>query len=406
VTGAIEMYESGNAFNRNIYLIFIGIGIAILVKRGVDFGHFAQKNQALLFFSLYGALSIAWSDYPLVAMKGYVKAIIANVTMVLIVLTDPAPVEAVKRLIRRSAYVLIPLSVVFSKYFPDIGRVYHSRSGVGQFTGVTRDGNSLSTTCYICGLIIIWDLIQKDASKDKVGFGMNLMLLGMILWLFRMADGGTAIVCTMIAAVLLILIRKNVMESKILAIARHMGILLVIVTPILIIGFAFFLNTISSIFGHSETLWGRYELWGHLLSISGNPLIGTGFQSFWSGSRVQTMWEIYWWRPTEAHSGYVETYLTLGYFGLFLLGAVIVGACKRASGTTLNSDLRALRIAYLFSILLYNLLEAGFRTLHPTWFLFLLMLIETRQLVQEEEVTEPQRMVGRFVAHAGVRAIK
>ena len=42
--------------------------------------------------------------------------------MALIVLTEDEPHDALKRLFKRSAYVVVPVSIMFIKYFPEIGR--------------------------------------------------------------------------------------------------------------------------------------------------------------------------------------------------------------------------------------------------------------------------------------------
>ena len=75
----------------------------------------------ILIFFPYCALSILWADYPLVAFKHWNKGI-GDLVMVLVVLTDPEPAAAFKRLLSRLGFVLLPLSILFIKYYPSIGR--------------------------------------------------------------------------------------------------------------------------------------------------------------------------------------------------------------------------------------------------------------------------------------------
>ena len=51
------------------------------------------------------------------------------------------------------------------------------------------------------------------------------------------------------------------------------------------------------------TLTGRTVLWQMLLKHAGNPIIGTGFDSFWMGDRLLAIGQGYWWQPNEAHNG-------------------------------------------------------------------------------------------------------
>lgn len=63
--------------------------------------------------------------------------------------------------------------------------------------------------------------------------------------------------------------------------------------------------------GKDTSLTGRTKIWDLALSLSGNPLFGTEFESFWLGPRLDKIWSVYW-RITEAHNGYLEVYLNLG----------------------------------------------------------------------------------------------
>ncbi len=66
--------------------------------------------------------------------------------MVLIVITDPRPFAAFKRLISRVGFVLLPTSLLLIKYFEDLGRGY-SPIGETENTGVTTNKNILGVVC-------------------------------------------------------------------------------------------------------------------------------------------------------------------------------------------------------------------------------------------------------------------
>ena len=57
--------------------------------------------------------------------------------------------------------------------------------------------------------------------------------------------------------------------------------------------FALFFDTSGDIvknLGRNSTLTGRTAIWNAALSLAGNPLIGTGYESFWVGQRVEEFW--------------------------------------------------------------------------------------------------------------------
>src|SRR5205823_3503127 len=107
-------------------------------------------NKLLVVFFCYCTVSILWSDFPFVAFKRLTKGI-GNLTMVLVILSDPNPVAAIRRFFARSGFLLIPLSVLLIKYYPALGRVYNRWSWEAYSTGVSTDKNSLGGVCLIVG---------------------------------------------------------------------------------------------------------------------------------------------------------------------------------------------------------------------------------------------------------------
>ncbi len=112
-----DQYLEGSPLDRLILTGLLAAGLMVLVARGQRAGMFLRANGPILLFFLYGAVSVLWSDYPDVAFKRWTKAV-GDIVMVLVVLTDPDPSAAVKRLLARTGFLLIPLSVLFVKYYP------------------------------------------------------------------------------------------------------------------------------------------------------------------------------------------------------------------------------------------------------------------------------------------------
>ena len=109
-----------------------------------------------------------------------------------------------------------------------------------------------------------------------------------------------------------------------------------------------------------------------------HPWVGTGFESFWLGERAKALWETHWWHPNEAHNGYLEIFLTLGWVGVALLGFVMAWGYRNVvRSLRLSPELSRLRLAYFTVAVLYNMTEAGFKVMHPVWITFLLAIIAT-----------------------------
>jgi O-antigen ligase len=399
---SVEAYEDGNSFNQIVYGVLIFLGMIVLWWRRTDWDDIVRRNQVLFLFFGYCVLSAVWAEYPFVSLKGSIKAVLGNLVMVLIVVTDRDPVEAIKTMIRRCAIVFLPFSVMAIKYFPEMGRGTHRYTYETFYTGIATGSNGLSTTCFICGLIIIWDLIRKGARADKKDFGISLLLFLMMVWLLNKADGDTAELAMMLAVAMLLLLRFDLLKQPVLSLGRNIGLVWIALTPIVVLNYNWFMDAVSLLFGHSETLYGRLELWRKLVAMAGNPFLGMGYNTFFQGERLTVLWADYWWRPTQAHNGYVETYLNLGLIGVALLALLIVAGGRKITDRRLRPEFQYLKVPYVVPLLFFNLTEAGFRGLHPAWFIFLLLIIETRQQMQpartaESVVTKPKAVPKRAI---------
>ena len=67
--------------------------------------------------------------------------------------------------------------------------------------------------------------------------------------------------------------------------------------------------------------------------------------------------------PNEAHNGYLETYLTLGLIGVFLLIGLFVATFRKIRLELFrNFEWGRYRLGFLAAVILYNWTEAAFRT--------------------------------------------
>ncbi len=86
--------------------------------------------------------------------------------------------------------------------------------------------------------------------------------------------------------------------------------------------------------------------------------------------------------PGEAHNGYLEIYLNLGWVGMALLLIVIVTGYRTVFRAWRGHiAIGSLCLAYFFVGLVYNFTEAAFfRMLHPVWLFFLLAIVSASAL--------------------------
>jgi exopolysaccharide production protein ExoQ len=369
-----QALEEGNPVDRSIYFVLILLAIGILMSRSFNWGDFFGRNLALMSFLLFALMSVCWSDFPFVAFKRWFRDL-GNYLVVLVVLSDPRPLEAVRTLLRRLSYLVIPLSIVLVKYYPQISRQYDPWTGFVTESGATTSKNMLGLACLISGLFFSWDTVTRWADRSEHRTRriilVNFAFLLMTLWLLNVAQSTTSQVCLVLGCLVVAATRSKTF--------RRRPALLKFLLPAsfcfyLILALGFGMNgELAGAVGKDPTLTDRTKIWGFLLSMHTNPLLGTGYESFWMGPRLQRFWEsAELGRINEAHNGYLEVYLNLGIIGLFLLGGFLIASyrniCRRLDHF---SSFASLSLAVWIIMLFYCVSEAGFRG-GVLWLTFLL----------------------------------
>jgi O-antigen ligase len=377
VQGAVTL-EEGSTVDSIVYFGLIVGGLCVLAKRQVSLAQVLRDNPWLALFVAYCFVAVVWSDFPIVALKRWVK-ILGHPIMVLVLLTEREPREAFITLMKRCGYLLFPVSVLWIKYYPAIGRKAGDWGGMSN-VGVAGGKNELGAICLIWGLFFFWYVLtflrgERTAAKRnerRLTFGL-LLLTGYCLW---KAHSSTSDISILLGAATILLLGFWFVNINRIGMYALAAVILFLVAQ-------FFFDIYGAVVdttGHNATIEGRAQLWSTLLHTDPNPIFGAGFESFWLGGRLEGIWEEYWWRPTQAHNGYLELYLNLGLVGL-LLFIVVILATFRNCKTTLLEDFEwgRLTMGYLVAILAHNWTEAGFKGLSIMFLFLFLIAIKHRQ---------------------------
>lgn len=358
IAGALQ---EGNPLDRTFWTGLIVLAFGILVSRSFNWTGFFRRNFALTAFLCFALLSVVWSDFPDVALKRWFRDSGAYLA-ILVVATDPRPLDAVRTVLRRFTYLIIPLSILLIKYYPQFGKRYDFWTGQGFYTGASTSKNMLGVLCLLSGLFLFWDTLTRWSDRKqrrlKSIIMVNVALLAMTLWLLHIADSATSRTCLALGC--LVIAAAHSQSSQ-----RRPGLLKVLVPASFLayaaLAFGFGLKgDFASAVGRNSTLTDRTLIWNAVLSVHTNALVGTGYQSFWLGPRLAEVWKISVPGINEAHDGYLETYLNLGYLGLCLLVGFLIASyrniCRRLDPLT---SLGSLTFALWVVLLFYNVTEAA-----------------------------------------------
>lgn len=365
-----DEYIDGSPVDRAVLTVLLALALFVFSKRKRQSLAILRANPILLIYFAYCLISLLWSDYPFVVFKRWIRSV-GDIVMILVILTEPNPVDALKRILARLGFILIPLSILFIRFYPELGRAY-SRGGAPEWTGVGTDKNALGMICMLFGASLLWRGIStykdRGAKNRKREFWAIGVVFAMILYLVFVVNSQTALACFLMADVLIILTSFGPTFRRPAVVSLVVAAMLAISFCVLFLGIG---GGALTAIGRDASLTGRTEVWKTVLPYAKNAWVGAGYENFWIGERMLLFTRLLG-GLNQAHNGYIEIYLNLGWVGLILLsGIIVLGYRNIMKGLRSSPEISRLKLAFFFICLVYNFTEATFKMQAPVWILFL-----------------------------------
>ena len=355
----LEKEFEGSSLDRNITLALLFFGIVILVRRQINWSKLSAANRALWAFHLFALVSIFWAEYPFVAFKRLIRDV-GNIVMILVILSEVDPEEAIHAVFLRCVYILLPLSILVNKYYPAIGVYYNQWTGQAAFSGATVDKNGLGRLALLGGLFLLWSLDRQSVSgwSNKLRQGWPKVILFLLCFqLLRQANSSTSVACLIVGlAVYLVARRPGIRRNRRILVS---GAFVLLFGALIALTAAELREIVTTSLGRSPDLTDRTRSWTETMALQTNPLIGVGFASFWTTPDGISLAEKL--QVVSAHNGYLETYLNSGLIGTLLLLTVMMAAGRNTMNALIAGRSRGPLFAALFIVgLIYNLSETAF----------------------------------------------
>lgn len=371
----------GSPADAAVFGVLLACGVIVLFHRRRKTSAYLILIGPVIVYFLYTLISVTWAPFGGPALKRWIKDV-GDVVMVLVIATELDPVRALQRLISWVGFVLFPFSIVLIRY-TDLGRGYDP-DGRPMNTGVTINKNELGLIVFLISLGALWNLrsllmnrAEPNRSRKLIAQGV-LLLFGLAL--LAMAHSATAVACFAIGSVLMFTTSLRVLRNRPAKVHALCLTLLLLGAAAALFGGV---TDTALILGRDSNLSGRTEIWTALLSADSNPILGVGFDSFWTSPSALTFQHnlLHWYHPesiNEAHNGYIEVYLNLGWVGIGLVFLILLkGYRGSVAAFRRNPSMGSLMLAYVACSAFYSLTEAGFRTMSPMWIVLLLSIVTT-----------------------------
>jgi exopolysaccharide production protein ExoQ len=388
-----QQVMEGNPLDAAVFGLLLIAALTVVWRRREQVKPILKLAWPILLYFAYCGLSTLWSAYAGISLKRWIKSW-GDLAMVLVIATEPDIAAALRRLFSRIGFVLMPASVLVIKYFPAIGKGYDPWTGVSWDNGVSGNKNMLGVITFVVLLGVVWHLMALLRDKTMPHRARHLLaqwvLLGFGIWVLVLSHSDTSTAALALASLFLLLTAMPALKKPAVIHVLFLAVLLAGSATLWMGGEA----DVAHDMGRKSSLSGRTEIWAGVLQVAAeHPIFGVGFESFWTGTNLYRVWRHLpvGENVNESHDGYIEVLAQLGWIGVALLALILLTAYRRAvAAFRRDPALGGLLVSYVVSLVIYNITEAGFRMMDPSWIFLLFAFVASAKILsaRPEAATE------------------
>lgn len=316
----IENIGTSNIVNQIVFGSLFVFSIILLIPKRQALYSFIIREKFFSVFLIWCGMTIIWSAHPFVSFKRYIQYI-ALVTVSLSVFLHVKDVRQIVSVFKFlfGVYLLISIATILT--------IPGALDRFGIWRGVSIHKNILGQMSLLA-LIFFSSVLNQEPSLKSRTINSFFLILALVLLI------GSRSSTALFTFLILFGISFSFFIDKIfepLGIRKTLSLLMIFLSTItFLIVIIFVPDIIASILGGSGknlTLTGRVDLWADIWEEAQNHLvIGTGFQGYWvvTSAKIEHLFEIYLWFPTQAHNGYLDIINEVGIIGSVLFLFILI----------------------------------------------------------------------------------
>jgi len=345
----------------------------------------------MLAYVAYAGSSIAWAYAPAASGVRFTQQ-----AMVLVCILLPGLLAGARASLMRMLFLCCAIAALLNIAFV-LGNSDAVVRKAGGIAGYFDGKNTLGEFATIAIIVALYEALHAGWRRIA---GIFILVLSVVL--LNVCNSKTALALALVSPLVAlgaVLIRKYLRLSPALF---TVFLLFAYLAARAIAGLDF--ARISYFLYGESTLTGRMTIWYFAESlIAERPWFGWGYQSFWLvGPNAPSVVRAPGWVKSmpQAHNGYYDTMLELGYIGLALL-VVFVLATLHATGRIADrNQTRAwVVLSLLYYAILYNFLESFWmRGFEFIWVTVVIVVAEIGRDWQRAPNTRPAMELSRRVA--------
>jgi exopolysaccharide production protein ExoQ len=356
--------------------IYLG-ALAILALRSWWLREAIRRDGLVVLLVGLALASTFWSIDPQVTLRRSLA--LALTTVFAYYVASRFPLSGILRLLLVALAAGTFLSIAWAFAFP-----VYAIDLEGNWMGVSTHKNALARAQVLTVLVALfaWPTMRWRLPA--------LVVAGAAIFTLMMTRGTTGTVALLtLAALLPIWAALRARRTMLGAVLLSLVVVSAAGAALVITNFA----DLVELTGKDPTLTGRTDLWDATLQrIADRPILGHGFEVFWTGWSGPSgeLWLDVGWQTPHSHNGLLEAMLNLGLLGGLLLMALTVRGVFRSVTFARNRPglLGLFPVTVIGFSVLYSTSERGVVVAHSIYWVLLVIVLLT---VGGDDGRVPQR---------------
>lgn len=321
---------------------------------------------------LWAAVTILWSESAEITVRRVIAVLLT--TLYVLVLYIRYPFQSFLRLLGMAFFTAIFSSLLMVAFKPDWGIMSSVHQGAWEGVFVHKNSLGKVSVFALCFFSMLWLCSQNRRER---AFWAGAFVLGAITLIGSRSV--TALVVSGTTLIGAILLRVGRPWRKIWPV--FLLIILLFASSIVLWAIQNGEVLVDAL-GRDVSLTGRIPLWQVLIPMGLEHPLGYGYGAFWLGLKGPSaeVWYALGWAVPNAHNGFLELWLHLGWVGLVLafslLGRIFIANLEPALA---GSQEAVFWILFCIAFVTYNFVEVNlFNQNNIYWVLLAYASISTK----------------------------
>jgi exopolysaccharide production protein ExoQ len=352
-SGPVDIQRAEPGLPQRIFWPAIAaVSVVLAVRRYSRLGRFTLPPHIIFLFAYvaFAGASVLWAFRPEISFIRFLQQVMVLTSIVL-----PGMLAVRTADMMRGLFLCFAFAAFLNVFFV-LGNPPSIVEGYGGYPGYFLGKNYLGEFSAAAFLLSLHEILYHGLRR-----ALGIIVLIVTTSLLFLSNSKTAFVLALFVPFLagLTLIARKKMRISPAIFLLSTAVCCVVLSNLS----GFNMYRLSYILYGDSSLTGRTVIWDFASwEIDRRPLFGWGYQSFWLvGPDAPSIVDAPRWVKTmpNAHNGYYDTMLELGYVGLTLLVAFIT-ATLHAIGRLVDLDFRRawLMLSLALFIIIYNFLES------------------------------------------------